>query len=438
MQQQVLGREFDKGVIDLKVMAPETQSAPTPKEMAEAGGAKSPETKKYGTALEKATVGFERFAGLFEPPKELAELTPKETFQKFQDTLSEFLTNRAKAAAVTLKQAAGERREAIEARAQQALDSLLVLSETLGSLPQNIAEIRQREDRKVYLTRVTDRGARHTETFEGISFAIAPQEGAHLLGEPIKRILLDVIVERTGYTPQQIRVNFYGGADAEYELTSLRFDVHHIASENRLQIDLEGRAVELVSLKHHDFPPECSDRETFSQLQHLLAFNLCPTEEAKTKEFYLRQFLKGLGLKGKQAEGRRELVDNIMAQYPGTPQYIAERAQKESAREEEKKQEEMQAKTQQFTSMEQTLEKILASEKDIGELIQRTREEEKLGEEISNGRIIGAYLFGLSSTKKILGRTAEEIAEHNKREGSQSPGVDALNYVGGLIEDSSV
>lgn len=441
-------------------MGPEMQADSTPKETAEAGGVRSPGIKEYGTAPEKAATGFERFANLFEPPKELAHLTPNETFQKFRNTLSEFLTGRARAAAVTLKQTAGERREEMTTRAQQALDSLLVLSETLGNLPQNVTAIKQREDRKVYLTRVTDRGNRRTETFEGISFTIAPPEKAHLLGEPIRRVLIDVILERAGYTPQQIRVNFYGGeTGVERELTSLRFDVHHAARENRLQIDLEGRAVELVSLKHKDFPPECSDRETFSQLQCLLAFNLCPAKEAKTKEFYLRQFLKGLGLKEKRAEGRQELVDGVMAQYPGTPQNIAEQTQREAEQEEEKKREKMRARAQQIASMEQALEKISAGEKDIGELIQRTREERGLGEEISDGRIVSDYLFDLSSMRKDLGCTAEEIGEgltdeeaafisrveeflktaieHNKREGIKDPGVKALNYVGELIEEVS-
>jgi hypothetical protein len=361
------------------------------------------ENKESNTALEKAVEGFESFGSLFSPPKKI-EGQDQDTRQKFQKALTTFLGDRVKEASTALDQ------PATKTQAQRALESLDVLAETLGDLPQSIDEVQQRADRTVHYKKATDRGASHIEEFRGISFVISPPKGSALLEEPIQSIRLDVVLERAGHTPQQIRVNFYGGQEnEEYELSSLRFDVHHFAEGNRLQIDLEGRALELVTRKHHDLPHEL-DQEAFTELQHLLIFNLCPPEEYAKKEYYLKQLLKAMGMQGKKAKKRQELIDEIMTGYPGTPQYERQQAEnrmeKEKEDRREKDQERRRRQLELIAGCERGLEEIIAKIPVLKKWAEEQRQEQTLPPKTPDSRVVFGFILGVKPEELVA--AAEE------------------------------
>lgn len=428
-------------MINLIRMGLEERPTRQPEGAAKPEGPPPPKLGGYETAPQRAAVGYEHFAHLFEPIKGIDELIlDNEAHQLFRDTLTKFLTDRAKAALVTLAEN-HKKNEEMAARARTALYSLMVLSETLGSLPQGITEVSEKTNRKQ------------------VSFVITPpKEGMYFPGtygpEEIKYIRLDVVLKGTEYTPRQVKVGFYDRYKGEdRELASLRFDVHHLGEENRLQMDLEGSAVELVALKHVDFPPECSDQKTFAQLQRLLIANLCLAKaKYKIGEFHLHQLLKELGLKEEHAKERREIVDKIMAQYPGTPQHAEAQKIKEKQEQARQGEEERQGRIELLANCENTLGQIVITNPGLAGWVDENKKEKLWLKRIPSGRIVLGFLLGrkprLLNPEEAAPQLPDEeidllpvipgLLDQRIEKGPElgKPGVEeALDYVRKLIDE---
>jgi len=345
-------REVAKHVIKLMI----EMKQPTEPEVRRTPGRKETETTK-----EKVTAGFAHFGDLF-TVEGLDEHTPPE-LQDSQERFVGFLTDRI---GKSFEKASGEGR-----------DNLSALAETLSGLPQNIAEFRRSKDKR-----------KASLTIEG----------------PTSSVDLDINLGGKGRT-QRIRL---GLRDAKGNET-LVLDIHYYLPKKRLQMELRGNGLGEGILEHRDFPIECSDQETITQLQLSLIFNLCPTkgEDDKAtarylaaKETYLNMLLKKLGLKGESAADREELIAEIMARYPGTTQH-----QRVLELEQNRKKEEQRAKEMEEERQKQ-LELVTQCANKLNQIITKTpplltrwlteqREKWELPPEITDGQIVLGFILDI-------------------------------------------
>jgi len=257
-------------------------------------------TEKCHATAEQAKERFGRFADLFKVPAQMGHLPEGEESAKLRqaaracrDHLAETLAGIVDRAVTTVDQLAKDEElrkahpDLLEMQTT-ALESMATLAKILEQMPRSEIKVEQTKERGVHLERRNARGETVAEDFQGISFKVTPPRGMKLLRDFVDYVQIDVVLNRKtkgkpDYTPQQIRVNVYGGRGQTYELASLRMDAHRTARD-RVQLDVEGSALGNLETKHVNLPWKCSDEEVFGRLLNVFALGLIPKDGKHNSE----------------------------------------------------------------------------------------------------------------------------------------------------------